>query len=121
MSGDIRYAREVAEALRSAPTVEEVVAAWNGPQNAAVRKAVCPPRGRIGPFPVIGAGAGVTASPQGNYKVHVVVSQARAPMRGFDLRAADMYFGVNTDFGGAPLATHHSDGSLSLSTQHPPL
>jgi hypothetical protein len=25
-----------------------------------------------------------------------------------------MQFGVNTDFGGAPLAAHHSDGSLSL-------
>jgi hypothetical protein len=123
------------------------VAAWNGPRNAAVRKAVRPPQGPTGPFPVIGAGTGVTASPQGDYKVHVVVSQARAPiggtpvspcyvifwygagyadgpatvvvhakrdMRGFDLSAADMYFGVNTDFGGAPLATHHSDGSLSL-------
>lgn len=135
------------EALRKAPTVGEVVAAWNGPRNAAVREAVRPPRGPLGPFPVIGAGAGVTASPHGDYRVHVAVFHARAPiggipvercavifwyasgyadgpatvvvpanrdMRGFDLGAADMYFGVNTDFGGAPLATNHPDGRLSL-------
>jgi hypothetical protein len=35
-------------------------------------------------------------------------------MRGFDLSAAQMHFGVNTDHRGAPLATHHSGGSLSL-------
>jgi hypothetical protein len=123
------------------------VAAWNGPRNAAVRNAVRPARGPIGPFPVIGAGAGVTASPRGDHKVHVVVSQARAPiggtpvtpcfvvfwygsgrcrrpgtvvvsakpgMREFDLTAAHMYFGVNTDHRGAPRATHHSDGRLPL-------
>jgi hypothetical protein len=59
------------------PTVDEVVAAWNGPANDGVRAATRPPRGPAGPFPLIGAGRGVMATPEGGYEVRVGVSPGR--------------------------------------------
>ncbi len=43
-----------------------------------------------------------------------VVVAAKRGLRVFDLSGAYMQFGVNANFSGAPLAAHHSDGSLSL-------
>jgi hypothetical protein len=60
------------------PTVDDVVTAWNEPGNTAVRTATRPPRGPVGPFQVIGAGRGVTASPEGAYEVRVAVGVSRA-------------------------------------------
>jgi hypothetical protein len=135
--------------MREAPTVADVVAAWNGRGNRATREATAPPNGPVGPFRVIGAGRDAVASPEGPYEVHVgvgvsrasilstaapmhpclvffwyatgyragpamVAFHARRDLRGFDLDAAVLQFGVNTDVRGAPLAAHRPDGSLEL-------
>jgi hypothetical protein len=40
--------------------------------------------------------------------------RARRDLSGFNLDAAVLQFGVNTDVRDAPLATHRPDGSLEL-------
>jgi hypothetical protein len=59
------------------PTVEDVVAAWNGPENLGVRTATRPPHGPIGPFRLIGGGQAATATPGGGYEVRVGLSPGR--------------------------------------------
>jgi hypothetical protein len=63
--------------MGEAPTVADVVAAWNSLGNRATREATAPLRGPVGPFLVRGAGRDVVASPEGPYEVHVAVGVSR--------------------------------------------
>lgn len=50
-----------------------------------------------------------------------VVVQAKHDMRRFDLGAAAMCFGVNTDFGGAPLRVAAGWSSVRAATDRAPI
>jgi hypothetical protein len=63
--------------MGEAPTIADVVAAWNSPGNRATREATAPPNGPVGPFRVIGAGREAIASPEGPYEVRVAVGVSR--------------------------------------------
>ncbi len=90
--------------MGEAPTVADVVAAWNSPGNRATREATAPPNGPVGPFRVIGAGRDVVASPEGPYEVRVAVTQPRGSI----LRTATpvhgwvVYFWYATGYRGGP-------------------
>jgi hypothetical protein len=93
------------------PTITDLLAAWNGAENSGVRDAMRPPRGPVGPFPVLAAEARTTAAPQGPYEVHVGAGLART--------SASMHVGASTDVRSAPRALHHPDGTLSLAPHEP--
>ncbi len=88
------------------------------PTNAAVRRATCPPRGPVGPFRVIGAGHGVTASPEGGYEVRVLVAPLRGPIGGVKIRPCCVIFWYASGYEGGPATVvfqaNPGDGAFDL-------
>ena len=104
------------------PTVDDVLAAWNGPGNAETREALRPPRGPVGPFEVVAAGQGVTASPEGPYEVHVgVVSRSHIASTAPDEFLTVRFWYAN-GFRGEPatviLSARAEDGTFDLARAH---
>ena len=122
------------------PTIDDVLTAWNGPGNAAVREALRPPLGAGACYPELSgeyevhAAVGVVSGPisatkpmepfyvwfwyahgaEGGPAAVVLSTRADQPHLGFDLEGARKHVGVNASVRRAPLAIHHPGGTLSL-------